>query len=105
MTPEEARRKGYGVQLVKAVEPPPPQPPPPPQVNVTVADEAVSKLIDRLEARNINIAAPDLAPVVEAIRGIQFRPGQIVDTCDVEHAWERGFPVLTKVKFNYRDRE
>ena len=102
MTPEEAKRKGYGVQLVKAVEPPAPTPA---QVNVTVADEAVSKLIDRLEARNINIAAPDLAPVVEAIRGIQFRPGQIVDTCDVEHAWERGFPVLTKVKFNYRDRE
>ena len=97
MTPEEAIRRGYGVKLIKTVPsvdpmpPPTPEPPPPVLVEVTVENTLPELMPPTIEL--------NVQPIIEAAKESR----RIIESADVEHEWERGFPILTKVKFNYRD--
>ena len=48
---------------------------------------------------------PHVDVVVEAARVEMGRHSRIIESADVEHEWDRGVPVLSKVTFNYRDED
>ena len=101
MTPEEARRRGYGVKLISEA-PPAPVPPlldptvTPVEVNVTVENPGLAEALKESTTPPVPV---DNTAILEAIGAIP--KGKLITSCDVEHEWDRGFPILTKVNFNY----
>ena len=102
MTPEEARKRGYGVKMITPAAPmlidvpDPPTASPPVLVEVTVENTGIGEALSELMPPTIEL---NVQPIIEAAKESR----RIIESADVEHEWERGFPVLTKVKFNYRD--
>lgn len=109
---EDARRKGFGVRLIKPVPVPVPQPV---EVNVTVENTG---LADALKALETEPPAPaqihvhtDLPPEIVAaleqstkavIAAAEKVPAKTkVISCDLEHEFVKGVPVIKSIKFNY----
>jgi hypothetical protein len=127
ITIAEARRRGFGIELLTpapkpapvvepVVEPPAPTPTPTPTptpVNVTLdiseslvaLEPRVVEVVQNQEVaeRFIDALKTSQQAVITAAEKIPAR--QVVDSCDLEHEWDRGVPVIKTIKFKYSEGE
>jgi len=115
---EDARRKGFDVKLITPapviIPEPVVLPPVPVEVTVHVENSGIADALKALEPTIVEVVQDQgvnqafmvalersSQAVVAAANKIPARA--IVDSCELEHEWERGMPIIKSIKFSYRE--
>lgn len=107
----EARRRGLGVRLVKSAPTPAPVPV---SVHVTVENTELADALAALKpqvievTQNQEVAQAFMNALKQSHQAViaaanKIPAHKVVESCDLEHEWVRGMPLVKSIKFNYKD--